>query len=192
AADRLAILTIGPKGPSLGVWDVVSGEQVKAHALNSEDFPATWIRGFIHVQEKHYWPSCLHGAVSPGGRYVALGGQRGIVLISWQDGEVAGLVPVPGERKRKNYRGLGFHPDGSALHVLTEAQFLSHAMADGALRSAMPVPASHYMIPPDGPTVSPVPGTVILPVRGTPYIGAGAGPQDGHPHFFGGGVFHVH
>jgi hypothetical protein len=57
------------------------------------------------------------GCVSPGGRYVVLGGRNGVTVVSPGEGKVVGRLPLARLRSRLDYQGLGFSADGATLYA---------------------------------------------------------------------------
>ncbi len=65
---------------------------------------------------------------SPGNRYTAGAYQdnKGVIILDWKNGKVAGEIDVPDSSERGNtfyVKGLGFSPDGKYISVLSEATY---------------------------------------------------------------------
>jgi hypothetical protein len=160
APDRLAVQTFNSK-PVLQVWDVSEGKLLQTIALPEQDFPKQDAAPYLSPAPKlFFFPRPFHGAVSPGRKYVALGGRSGIVLASLAEGKLVGELPLPGPRSRVDYQGLGFSPDGADLFAVVNPHVLkSWAMKDGSPQVEVTVPELLCGAPLPGPE----PGTVILP-----------------------------
>ncbi|HVJ83106.1 MAG TPA: hypothetical protein VNC50_18705, partial [Planctomycetia bacterium] len=99
----------------------------------------------VYPGTEFYRPIAARGAVSASGKYVALGCQDGVRLISTSDAKLVGLLPVPGA---KWYRGVNFSPDGARLFAIVIADikgtdtclFRAWSVADGRLLDETPLP----------------------------------------------------
>lgn len=114
--DEIAVFVVNEKSTLL-LWNVATGEvttevplSVAPYEVNTSPIDGHW--GYV--------ANPLLGAVSPGGRYVAVGGHDGISLVSVAERREVGTFPVdPGERKFEwPYRGLSFPPDGDELFAI--------------------------------------------------------------------------
>jgi hypothetical protein len=113
--DRLAYVTYAPK-TVMRIHDVAKNAQVAEIELpgaapaqhpdrQNDDTP-------VFPTLEFYRPMARRGAVSANGKYVALGCQDGVRLISISEGKVIGLLPIDGA---KWYRSLNFSADGARL-----------------------------------------------------------------------------
>jgi hypothetical protein len=169
AADRVAVYTFNPK-PVLHVHTVRDGKLVKAIPVQAEMFPPPEPPPNLsgpHRPKYWYDPRDLAGAVSPGGRYVVLGGKKGLVVFSMPEGRQLTELPVSDVLDWNSYNGVSFSPDGAELYcvhvdkkVVTRLQGWS--LATG--RVLFNVPLSFRWFGP--PLPGPVPGTMILPGGG--------------------------
>jgi hypothetical protein len=120
--DRLAMLTLetDPPGGVLHVFDVVKAEVVRKFSItktalgapedprNPQGRPMTKFT---------YSPASVHAALSPTGRYLALAGIKGIVIVSLADGKEIGLLTIPtGVKPHLFHKALCFSADGSLLY----------------------------------------------------------------------------
>jgi hypothetical protein len=170
AADQLAVQTFDPKAV-LQVWDVSTGNLAKTVRLTAEPFPMPGGPRPLPPRElaEFYRPYFWAGAVSPGGRYVALGNRAGVTLVDVTAGKELGTLPVPGlgGRQPDAFRGLSFSPDGAELLALTyddralELKLWSWSVADGRPRTQLALDWASSGCGP--PLPGPEPGTVLLP-----------------------------
>jgi hypothetical protein len=178
----------------LRVWDVTSGAAVHTVALEPGDLAA---RHDIHPVQKpviecneyemvigntaemhtklFYVPAEWLGAVSPGGRYLALGGKAGITVVSLAEGKVVGRLPLREPCGRLDYRCFGYSADGATLYALVWAHhfprgygpgaykrqvLIAWSMADGApQREVLVDVGGAYGVLRPGP----MPGTLVVP-----------------------------
>ncbi|HEX5103147.1 MAG TPA: hypothetical protein VFV87_05020, partial [Pirellulaceae bacterium] len=135
AAEEVAALTFGPEAV-LQIWKVATGELTKSIELPKNEFSLPTRdpldpNGRADPNRKAYLPNPWAGAVSPGGRYVFLGGTNGIVTLSLAEGKTVGTLPLPSSFKavarvggtppyagRGEFRGLGFSADARKLWAL--------------------------------------------------------------------------
>jgi hypothetical protein len=114
-ADRLAYVTSTPN-TVLRVHDVARNRQVAEIDLAGAKPAPHPDRQFddtpVYPGLDFYRPLARHGAVSAGGKYVALGCLDGVRLVSVAEGKVVGLLPVANARW---YAGLNFSADGARL-----------------------------------------------------------------------------
>jgi hypothetical protein len=170
ASDRLAVQTFDPK-PALQVWDVTTGKVSKTVRLTADQFPAPAGNPALQARDlaEFYRPYFTAGAVSPGGRYVALGNRAGITLVDVREGKEVGTLPIPGlgGRQADAFRGLSFRPDGAELLALTyddralALKLWSWSVADGRPRTEMALDWASSGCGP--PLPGPTPGTILLP-----------------------------
>lgn len=184
APDRIAMLTYqaGPKpAPALQTWDIVKGAALHTVALPAEDFPFEHIvpdaKGFPHVKF-FYVPRWAAGAVSPGGRYVALAGRRSIVVVSVADGRVAGELPLPYMIDWLDHHGMSFRADGAELIAVickgsaydpsrgirsrSDVSLRSWRMDDGSPRVDQSLADPELC---DAPLAGPFPNSVLIPQK---------------------------
>jgi hypothetical protein len=169
AADRLAVYTFDPK-PALQVWDVTTGNLLRTIRLTAEPFPVPTVNPALPARELQtfYRPCPLAGAVSPGGRYVALGNRKGVTLVDVTEGKEVGTLSLPGLGgvQADVFRGLSFRPDGAELFALIvtgqthDLKLWSWSMTDGRplLEVQLQWAAGH-----GPPLPGPEPGTLLLP-----------------------------
>ena len=115
APDRVAAFTFDP-GPVVAVYALPSGERVATIPLTAgvhrhDDPPAA-------TEPLRYTLESRGGAVSPGGRYVAVGGKDGVVVVDLAAGRQAAELPVGPVREWGCHLGLAFSPDGAELHAV--------------------------------------------------------------------------
>jgi WD40 repeat protein len=114
--EEIAVF-LGSDKSTLLIWNVATGKVTAEVPLSIAPYE-------VHTSpiDGHwgYVANPLLGAVSPGGRYVAVGGHDGISLISIAEHREVGTFPIePGERKFEwPYRGMSFHADGEELNVI--------------------------------------------------------------------------
>jgi hypothetical protein len=189
------------------VWDVAAGTAVHTVALEPTDLAGRhafnpnqsatvgcseyeMARGFAGESntKMFYTPAETVGTVSPGGRYVALAGQRGVTVVSAAEGKLVGRLPLPGPLGRLDYHGFGFSANGATLYALVSTLrppvkyqkrlvLVSWSMADGSPADEV-VLNDHSLYGWVRP--GPLPGTVVVPKR------RGAGPPLPHVAAFGG------
>ncbi len=193
ANDRVAVYTFDPK-PILHVYDGTDGKLVKAVPLAAEMFPPPQPPANLTGQFRpKFWyePRGLAGAVSPGGRYVVLGGKTGLAVLSVADGrQVAELATGP-VADWPAHLGLNFSPDGAEFYAITvntnargerQSRLRGWSLATGRTLFDCGLADSHLCGP---PLRGPEPGTMILPSAGDHWgdtaMGS-AGPDGGtHP-----------
>jgi WD40 repeat protein len=183
AADRVALLTFTP-GAAVQVWDVAKGKLTKSVALKAGQFKPPQPDGNMTVKPKFWYdPGHTAGAVSPTGRYLALGGDKGAVLIDLAEGKEVGTFPVAEVAQGAFIGGLLFSPDGARLFALgLHAQWNTAAVAPRLLphllvwdvATGRPLADVHLKDEPRQGTIlkgrllsGPEPGTVILIVAST-------------------------
>jgi hypothetical protein len=169
AADRLAVQTFDPK-PALQVWDVTTGKVLHTVRLTAEQLPAPGAGFTVPQRDLHtfYRPWPPAGAVSPGGRYVALGTRAGVTLVDVAAGKEVGTLPIPGltTAQADSFRGLSFRPDGAELYALTETvrsldlRLRSWSVTDGRPLLELKLEWAAGIGP---PRPGPEPGTFLLP-----------------------------
>jgi hypothetical protein len=115
ANDRMAYVTYTPK-TVLRIHDVAKNQQVAEIELPGAKQALYGDRNFddtpVFPGLESYRPMARRGAVSANGKYVALGCQDGVRLVSIADGKVIGLLPIA---NAKWYRWLNFSADGARL-----------------------------------------------------------------------------
>jgi hypothetical protein len=168
AADHLAVLVFD-KSYSLQIWDVAGGKALQRIDLTAEQFPAPGAGLAIPDRQLHtfYRPWPLMGAVSPGGRHVALGNRAGITLVDVREGKEIGTLPIP-EMKNEQasaVRGVSFQADGKELYALVfqaskPQRLLSWSVADGLRLLDLELETAEPLGP---PLLGPEPGTILLP-----------------------------
>jgi len=186
AADRLAILTFDPE-PVLQLWAMPQAELVATVRLPNDEF-APPARDPVALGEpkptgKTYAPDRWAGAVSPGGRYLALAGRRGAVLVTLADKNVVGTLPTPVQKIRPaipptlnefpadgEFRGISFSPDGEELRALIRTDVVW--VVTWSLATGRPTKAISVGTPGDtkhrfrgAPLPGPTRETLILPAR---------------------------
>jgi WD40 repeat protein len=110
--ERLALYVAG-EAAVLQVWDVAAGKMAMEVPLSIGTFAAP--RFDPNRWNYQPWPGL--GALSPGGRYLALGGPSGIAFVSLGEKREVGTIPITldGNQDRREYQGLAFSPDGAKL-----------------------------------------------------------------------------
>jgi hypothetical protein len=174
--DELVVKSCDETHMRIQVWSLAKGKLLRQFPLSEELFPPPPNK----EARLNYFPEPPSGAVSPGGRYLALGGPSGITVFSLADGSVAGTLPV--KSKRIFYRGLRFSADGTELSAVihwepvervTSVRLRSWKMADG--KPVIDVELANKNA--NGPPLpGPDPGTVFLSYGrfdGNKYIGTG-------------------
>jgi WD40 repeat protein len=169
AADRLAVHTFDPK-PALQVWDVATGKVLHTVRLTADPFPVAVVGPDTRAAELHlfYRPCPMAGAVSPGGRYVALGNRKGATVVDVTRGKEVGTLPLPGlaGRPADVFRGVSFRPDGSELFALVlgdkahDLKLWSWSVTDGRPLLEVQLQWAAGFGP---PLPGPEPGTLVLP-----------------------------
>jgi hypothetical protein len=110
-ADEVAVLCCDRTRHRLQVWSAARGVQLREFPLSPEVLPPPG----QEAGRLAFRPNPLAGAVSPGGKYVALGGPTGIALVALADGRHLGSLPLAGEGGTVDYRGMRFSDDGAEL-----------------------------------------------------------------------------
>lgn len=169
APDRLAVHTFDPK-PALQIWDVAAGKVLRTVRLTADPLPPPGAGFTVPQRDLHtfYRPWPLMAAVSPGGRYVALGTRSGVTLVDAAEGKEIGTLPIPGLSGAEvdAFRGLSFRPDGTELFALVAAARVhdltlrSWSVTDGRPRMEVKLQWAAGHGP---PLPGPEPGTVVLP-----------------------------
>jgi hypothetical protein len=167
AGDQLAVLVFDPQ-PALQVWDVGRAKALHTIRLTAEPFPPP-VGGIAQrALHMYYRPWPLGGAVSPGGRHVALANRAGITLVDVRAGKEIGTLPVDGlkDLQETALRGVSFSPDGKELYalILLGAQqglrLQSWSVTDGRARLDLTLDGYPGLGPPlPGPEL----GTLLLP-----------------------------
>jgi hypothetical protein len=174
AVDKVAVLTFD-ETPVLQLWDLANAKLEKRTPLPRGEFtppkydPSTFRP--LAAGEKTYAPNPALGAVSPGGRYLALGGATAIHVIALPDGKRAGAFPVPrkrlwqsGKPGEHTYLGLCFGKDGNELYGMLKTErgwLLTWSLATGLPTNMAALQAEELR----GPLLpGPESGTVIVPV----------------------------
>src|SRR5262249_6683384 len=118
------------------VWDVATGKSIVKTTLGAEDIAAVPIplRKDVNQDNEILKGSAqpfyrtrlfnesrpMQGAVSPGGKYVVLGGRDHITVLEAATGKIAGELPLAIPLGRRCYQGFGFSPDGATLFGLID------------------------------------------------------------------------
>jgi hypothetical protein len=161
--DRLALYHTGPT-PRFVVLDIGKGAPVVTAALPEADFPPTTDDKTPADPTPFYHPRFQsHGAVSPGGAYVALTGKAAIVVVATADGHLAGrLITGPVEDAR-GYLGLAFDEGGTEFRTIYKSGtwpiLRVWSMADGQVHHTGPYQAEWRV---GGILNGPDPGTLIV------------------------------
>lgn len=174
ADDKVAALTFD-QAPVLQVWSVAAPDPELSILLPETEFkrPDSDVYTYQAPEagDKTYLVDALIGALSPGGRYIALGGATAVHVISLDEGQTAGALPIPQKTLWPNqepgphtYQGLAFNDAGDELHVLLQAQrgwLLTWSLESSRLTSAaMLRDVSEFRGP---PIPGPERGTVVIP-----------------------------
>ncbi|HVX15245.1 MAG TPA: hypothetical protein VHC22_28915 [Pirellulales bacterium] len=187
--SRFAVLTYDPS-PVLKVWDLAADKVVQSVALPAADFPEPKSRMEFkgRVIPLAFTPESVAGAVSPGGKYVALGGLSQIFVVG--ENRVVGELPWPDSIHRTktpelhDYLSLGFSPDGRELiGVLNVDQrnfvYLGRWSTEtGRVQAVFRLTegAGKGSVYGGKPMAGPLPGTLILPDSRLGYDAVGARP----------------
>ncbi|MGE5190974.1 MAG: hypothetical protein ACM3U2_00640, partial [Deltaproteobacteria bacterium] len=159
--DRLVLYLAGNKA-SLQVWDVSTGSTVTDIPLSIEPFT---LRTDPAAGRWGYFPSRLLGAISPGGRYVAVGGVDGISVSSLADGREVGTLPITlGKEKHiSEYRGVSFSPDGEELLALLGAETTRTTLRSWSVPTGTPLRELTLSFSANGALMpGPEPGTLMV------------------------------
>jgi hypothetical protein len=156
AADRVAIYTFDPK-PVVHIHTIADGKLAKTIPIEAEMLPAPEPHSnIVGPSRPKFWyePKMLRGAVSPGGRYLALGSKKGIVVLSLAEGRqlMELVLGEPGE-----HLGINFNPDGTELYSV-HSRLRGWSLASGQLLFSAPVTQPLVGLPVKGPE----PGTMIV------------------------------
>jgi hypothetical protein len=177
SADRVAAYTFDPK-PVVCVYTMADGKLVQSIPLTSQMHPAPVPppneRASGRDPKFWYEPSDTGGAVSPGGKYLVLGGKTSLAVVSLAEGKQVGEVPVGEIVEWGLHLGIGFNPEGTELYA--GATVRTPNAATRRLRGwSMATGQSLFDVPLGGPYISgsmaaigpplpgPDPGTLILP-----------------------------
>jgi hypothetical protein len=147
AADKLAVALYdwenpegAPKAPPAKiiyqVWDVATGKSIVKTTLGPEDVAVVPVplaneadqdkemqRGYaapFFFTRLFNDSRPVMGAVSPGGKYVVLGGRNHVTILEAATGKIAGELPLAIPLGRRCYQGFGFSPDGGSLYGLID------------------------------------------------------------------------
>ena len=184
--DRLALYVIAADKPALQLWDVASGKSVATIPLSVERFKVPNVpTGNPEPLTYLPWPTL--GAVSPGGRYVAVGGADGIAMASLADGREVGTLPVTlsSYKDHREYQGMAFSPDGAELLVAFKPDAGKPALRAWSATKGTPLrevsqPVGMSVPAMSGPPMpGPEPDTIFAP--GYPVAGDHVHPTPGGP-----------
>ena len=124
APDRVAMLAFTPS-QVVQIWDAVKGELLHSIDVSDGRFkPPEIPRSFSDTNQNRFWVEAgpfggtTVGAVSPRGRYIALGGDKGVTLVSAADGELIGMLPIEAAAIGIHYHGMSFSEDSNKLYQL--------------------------------------------------------------------------
>ena len=174
AKDRIAALVFEEGKPAVHVWNVTNPEPIARIALPEKEFSPPESDQNVYRKpepgEKTYAPDPAIGAVSPGGRYVALGGTTAVHVVSVAEGKSVGALPVPrkqlwggGEIKPHTYHGFAFDDAGENLTGLLQSfkgWLVTWSLTSGLSRHVVRLDVPEVKGP---PLPGPEPDTVILP-----------------------------
>jgi hypothetical protein len=183
ANDLLAVCVVDDK-VSLQIWNVADGKKTASIPLSVGIFPIPNVpsgnpRPLLYLP----WPAI--GAVSPGGRYVAIAGPTSMALVSLTDAKEVGAVPVTlGPAKdRREYRGLSFDTKGERLFAVLNTSYnkstlYAWSVASGRLVHELPSATigSGQIVPGAAPDAVLTTG---FPVTGEVDFQGRAGPKTG-------------
>lgn len=186
AADHLAVLVFDPK-PVVQIWNVSDGKVLRTVRLTAEPFPSPGAGLTNPDQALHtfFSPRPLAGAVSPGGRLVALGNRAGVTLVDVVQGKEIGTLPIPGlaGAQANIFRGMSFHPQGDTLYALallsTDLRLYSWSVTDGRRLLDITVELTSAVGP---PLPGPEQGTIVIPGGHVGSAGAPLGANYVPPH----------
>ena len=174
AADRVAVYTFDPN-PVVCVYAAADGKVVQTIPVTTEMHPPPVPPGAQPGAQPAFYcePKQLLGAVSPGGRYVVLGGKSALAVLDLAAGKQVAEVPVNPTKEAAGHRGIGFRPDGGELYAATQDQAAGGAvlqlrgwdLATGRRRFEVRVRGPYGALPGwcGPPLPGPEPGTLILP-----------------------------
>ncbi|MGL6096899.1 MAG: hypothetical protein ACRC7O_14015, partial [Fimbriiglobus sp.] len=156
--------------PLLRVFDLTDPASFRDTPLSPFSFRANGNGRALVPERFTFSPVPLSGAVSPGGRYVAVAA-GGYALVDVIDGKVVSDFGVqPGYAQPEEYAGVSFSPDGSELffarrpppyqQTILPVGVSSFSMVDGQKRFDVSLtnPALHGR-----PMPGPTPDTMIIP-----------------------------
>jgi hypothetical protein len=116
--DRLALYHVTPS-PQFVVLDVTKGTPVVTAPLPGEEFHPEHDTFHKRKNFTSYRVWTPGGAVSPGRKWVALGGSKSIVLVDTA-GKIAGKLPIEPVSGVRGYLNVSFSGDGTQLRALTQ------------------------------------------------------------------------
>jgi hypothetical protein len=160
--DEFVIKCRDANGYRLQIWSIAKRQIVRQFAVAARVMPAP---STLH---NTFSPDPLTAALSPGKKYLALGGDNGIALFALADGRHLGSLPLQAAKGRAGFRGLRFSDDGTELLAVvavgrpeggSSTRLLAWNMTDGSTSRDVPLanPNLH------GPALpGPEPGTVFL------------------------------
>jgi hypothetical protein len=116
---RFAVLVVG-KENTLEVWDAAERKRIHALPLKEPLEAPPGQRGAFPALAALpvYHPYFLAGAVSGGGRHVALGGSEGVAVFDVQEGRQLGRFVVPANYGLHGYSALSFVPERHELAAI--------------------------------------------------------------------------
>jgi hypothetical protein len=122
SAEQVAVYTFDPN-PVVCVYTVADGKLVKTIALTSEMHPAPAPPDMGATKVKFWYePSDNAGAVSPGGRYLVIGGKSALAVVDLPAGKQVAEVPIGKAAGWGSHLGVSFHPDGTELYAATSVR----------------------------------------------------------------------
>jgi hypothetical protein len=152
--DELVVAWHDTIHSQLEVWSVSQRKALHSFPLPASLFPPAKEPGaLMHI------PDSATGALSPGGKYLALGHATGILLVSLTDGRPIGMLPLGGAGEKIDYRGLRFSDDGEELTGIvglrqerkSSTRLISWMMTDGTPSLNVEVAPNTYGPPLPGP-----------------------------------------
>jgi hypothetical protein len=147
--NELVVQASGTDRQRLQFWDVESGAKNREFELPIDLFPPT-----PKAVQGNYVVNRMQGAISPGEKYLALGGPTAIALVNLSDGHVAGRLPLGGPEESAAYQGLRFSEDGALLIGLVTLErkpqrgvpYLKRwQLSDGHLMEDVALPRQNWM-----------------------------------------------
>ena len=152
------------------VWDVSTGKRLIDKSLGPNDVAVSLAADhdeheiladpqstapLTHRTWLYYAQRPVLGAVSPGGKYVVLGGRDHVTVLEAATGEPVGELPLAMVHGRRDFQGFGFSQDGGRLYGLVDfppvvdpgvtefdphnVRLLSWSMADGIALADVPL-----------------------------------------------------
>ncbi len=185
--ETAAILVEGP-ARQLQFWNVTTGERQAAVEVPYDYYRRVVYRDHdVHLPEHLVIRNAI--AVSPGGKYVALGGRQGVDLISVSEARILGRLEVDlvNGTEPTLYRGITFSAAGDELILSYKAKSQISSSGDGTRVVVCGVADGRRRFQRDVPILgaSYASGPLWLSPDRSAFVLAGYDGKDAHePHFF--------